>query len=88
MDISFKKIAIRDVNNLPNQNKEEITRILFDKLPKINSIDEINNIVKIKGYNNFYRIRCGNYRIGLKYVDNKIVIIRILHRKEIYRFFP
>jgi len=88
MEISFKKIAIKDINNLPNQDKEEITEILFNDLPEINSIHEINNLVNIKGYKHYYRIRTGNYRIGLKYENNRIVIMRVLHRKEIYRFFP
>ena len=88
MEITFKKNAIKDINKLPNQEKETISSILFNKLADISSFDEIENIAKIKGNNNYYRIRVGNYRIGLKYENNRIVIMRILHRKEIYRFFP
>ncbi|MBX6423476.1 type II toxin-antitoxin system RelE/ParE family toxin [Thermosulfurimonas sp. F29] len=43
---------------------------------------------KLKGYKDFYRIRIGDYRIGLQIKENKIIFVRFLHRKEIYRCFP
>jgi mRNA-degrading endonuclease RelE of RelBE toxin-antitoxin system len=36
-----------------------------------------------------YRIRLGDFRIGLEHVaDNEIILIRFLHRKEIYKRWP
>jgi hypothetical protein len=37
---------------------------------------------------NNYRIRIGDYRLGLIINGNKVELIRLLHRKEIDRFFP
>lgn len=31
-----------------------------------NNFDNLPNLKKLKGYTNYYRIRTGNYRIGLK----------------------
>ncbi|WP_201279130.1 type II toxin-antitoxin system RelE/ParE family toxin [Leptolyngbya iicbica] len=45
-------------------------------------------MLKLKGYQAFYRIRIGNYRIGLKVTDQEVIFVRLLHRREIYRFFP
>ena len=42
---------------------------------------------KLKGYSNYYKKRFGNYRIGAKYEDDTLILSRILHRKDIYRFF-
>ena len=45
---------------------------------------------KLAGYHEFYKIRFGNYRVGLKIdVAEKVVEFRrVLHRKDIYRKFP
>lgn len=43
----------------------------------------------MRGCENFYRIRSGNYRIGCKITpDNAIIFYRVKSREEIYRVFP
>jgi mRNA interferase RelE/StbE len=36
----------------------------------------------------FYRVRIGDYRIGLELAGDELIFVRCLHRKEIYRYFP
>jgi len=44
---------------------------------------------KLTGFRKYYRIRLGEYRIGIETIDkNTIRLILIAHRKEIYRYFP
>ncbi len=43
---------------------------------------------KLKGFDGAYRIRIGDYRVGLFIVQETITFARVLHRKEIYRYFP
>jgi len=43
---------------------------------------------KLNGYNFHYRIRIGEYRIGLKVVGDTIVFVTFDHRKDIYKTFP
>ncbi|WP_372961269.1 type II toxin-antitoxin system RelE/ParE family toxin [Methanoregula sp.] len=43
----------------------------------------------MKGYEQYYRIRVGQYRIGCKITDdNTIIFYRVKSREEIYRSFP
>jgi len=42
----------------------------------------------MQGYSNSYRIRVGDYRIGIEIFGNTVEVIRTLHRKEFYRYFP
>ena len=35
-----------------------------------------------------YRIRLGDYRIGIEIQKDTIIFTRFLHRKDIYKFFP
>ncbi|MDP2208606.1 MAG: type II toxin-antitoxin system RelE/ParE family toxin [Bacteroidota bacterium] len=66
------------------------TKIIFliEQIKKTRSIEDISNIKKLKGYKNYYRIRLGDYRIGIIVTNKHVIMIRILHRKEIYRYFP
>ena len=51
-------------------------------------LNEVSNPKKLKGDGDYYRIRLGDYRIGIKMNDGIVCFVRILHRKEIYRYFP
>ncbi|MGL4377778.1 MAG: type II toxin-antitoxin system RelE family toxin [Microcoleaceae cyanobacterium] len=42
----------------------------------------------MKGDDNAYRLRVGDYRIGFYFDDETITFVRVLHRKDIYRYFP
>ena len=88
MDISIKRIAVKDIEKLPGDVKDSITDLLFNELPNYSGINQIPKFEKLKGFKIYYRIRSGDYRIGLKYEFSKITIIRVLHRKEIYKYFP
>jgi mRNA interferase RelE/StbE len=36
----------------------------------------------------YYRIRIGEYRLGIAAEDDEATLLRFLHRSEIYQFFP
>jgi mRNA interferase RelE/StbE len=57
-------------------------------LKKIDSLSELQDIKKIEGYDNYYRLRVGDYRLGLKLSGDTVELIRFLHRRDIYRRFP
>jgi mRNA interferase RelE/StbE len=65
-----------------------IQTFVFDELPGHEDFNEIRNLKLLAGTANTYRIRVGDYRIGLIASDNTITLMRVLHRKEIYRYFP
>ena len=49
-----------------------------------------NNIKKLSGIkDNYYRLRVGRYRVIFKKEDKRliIVIVRIGHRKKVYKYF-
>jgi mRNA interferase RelE/StbE len=53
------------------------------------TIQEIPHIKKIEGYESYYRMKVGDYRLGMELVSiREVVLLRFLHRKDIYRYFP
>lgn len=53
-----------------------------------NSLSEIKNIKKLTGFQNKYRIRIHEYRIGVELVNSIIIFAAFDHRSDIYKYFP
>jgi len=50
---------------------------------------DIPNVKKLQGFKKYYRIRLGDYRLGIELIDeNTVLFILIAHRKDIYKNFP
>ena len=88
MELKFRKTFFKDFDKLPNNIKKKVNILIFKKLISINSTKEIPNFKKMKGDKEFYRIRLGEYRIGIHFLNNELTFYRILHRKDIYKYFP
>jgi mRNA interferase RelE/StbE len=84
VDKSFAK----DVDKINDGNVLKKLRAFLSFLENAESIHEIPHIKKIEGYDSFYRIKIGDYRLGMEVSRREVVLIRFLHRKDIYRFFP
>jgi mRNA interferase RelE/StbE len=88
MKIEFRKSFEKDLKNIKDVNLLKRVKLVIEEIENANSLQEINNLKFLKSFNNYYRIRVNNYRIGISINDNVITLVRILHRKEIYRYFP
>ena len=61
---------------------------MFEEAETYDNLQQIPNIGKLQGYHNYFKIRFGNYRVGLKFENNTMYFERLLHRKDIYKFYP
>ncbi len=82
---SFEK-DIKDIRHNAEARKRLAT--VIQAVKSIGSLAELHGIRKIEGYENYYRLRVGDYRLGIKLDGDTVELIRFLHRKEIYRRFP
>ena len=53
-----------------------------------NSLHDIPQLKKLSGFKTAFRIRTGNYRIGILYQNGVIYFVAFAHRKDIYKEFP
>ena len=88
MNIKVHKTFLKELSSIPSKKRVKIEKFLFEEMLKIEDPFSIPNIQKLKGYSNYYRIRFGDYRAGVKIKDNTIIFERILHRKDIYKYYP
>jgi len=51
-------------------------------------VQHIPNIKKMEGFKTFYRIRIGDYRIGIELKKDSMWFITVADRKDIYKHFP
>jgi mRNA interferase RelE/StbE len=86
--VQFKTSFKKDLRNI--ENKDLLNRIkdTIEQTEKALSLQDITNIRKLKGTRTYYRIRVGEYRVGLTVDGDEAVFVRCLDRKEIYRYFP
>jgi len=89
LEIYYRQAFLRDIKKLKKQPVyDEIFDFVFTTLPNIRTLRELSDIKAMKSYPNRYRIRIGDYRIGIETHGEIIEIVRVLHRREFYRYFP
>jgi len=52
------------------------------------TLADVGHVRKLRDGESYYRIRVGDYRIGVALDGNIVVFVRFLHRKDLYRYFP
>ena len=78
----------KDTNEINDKELLEKIAQVIEDVQKCNHLREIRNLKKMKFGTHYYRIRLGNYRMGITIIENQVTFIRFLHRKEIYKYFP
>ncbi len=81
--IGVKKSAAKALKKIPKADRKRIVN-------KIDSLAESlpnPDTTKMKGKNPFHKVRVGNYRIVYEIQDDVllILIVKVGHRKDIYR---
>lgn len=87
MKIEFKESFFKDLRQVKDKSLLARVKEIIENVEKAEKLDEITNFKKLKGGRGYYRVRVGDYRIGL-IESETVTFVRILNRREIYRYFP
>jgi len=89
MKLLYGKRFSKDLDAIRHEAKVKKKLLeLIEQIKETDSLANLKGVRKIEGYQNYFRIKVGNYRLGIKLTKKRIELIRFLHRKEIYRRFP
>ena len=89
MIVEFDKSFSKSLDKVKDSTTLQRTEKTILKLESANSLKDVNNLKKLSGFSNYYRIRIGDYRIGVEQIDKRTIrLIIIAHRKDIYKKFP
>ncbi|WP_341525181.1 type II toxin-antitoxin system RelE/ParE family toxin [Nostoc sp. UHCC 0302] len=81
--IIISKSVQKQIDDLPNDVKERI----FEKIQNLANEPRPDGVVKLKGSDNEYRIRVGDYRVRDE-IDDESQLVQLLqckHRKDVYK---
>ncbi len=73
----------KQLDSLPDIVRERVLR----RIVALKENPRPPGCVKLKGYENEYRIRIGNYRVRYEVRDEKsiVLLLHCKHRKDVYR---
>ena len=81
--IEFKKSARKEILGLPRK----MQRRVISAIKALADNPRPENVRKLKGSEDYYRLRVGDYRILYQIADQilTIFVIRVGHRGDVYR---
>lgn len=88
MQVHFSRKFQKQVESC---NDKRITKRVLSIIEQVMSASDLigfNGLKKLTGTKNSYRIRLGNYRIGIILEDNNVTFAAFDHRSDIYKYFP
>jgi mRNA interferase RelE/StbE len=89
MIVRFDKSFSKALDKIKDKNILQRIESVIQKAEETDSFEQLSNTKKLIGFTVYYRIKIGDYRIGLELINpNEIRLITILHRKDIYKKFP
>ena len=88
MKVAFTKDFNTQLAALSDKKLAAAIVAAIDNAEKAKSPGEISSIKILKGHKTAYRIRCGNYRVGIFIEKGEVLFTAIAHRKDIYKKFP
>ena len=88
MNLEFKASFVKDLKRVRDKKLKARVQEVIEAVEQAHSLQELEGIKKLKGSDRYYRVRIGNYRIGLSVEGDIVRFVRFLHRKDVYRYFP
>jgi mRNA interferase RelE/StbE len=88
MKVAFEASFARDLKHVRDRQTLKRVQQVIEAVKAAPSISAVQDLKKMQGYDTYYRIRLGDYRIGIEVVEDQVIFVRFLHRKDAYRYFP
>ena len=90
MNTDFKPCFLRAIKKITDVLLLEVIEQVICSVEEAKTVKDIPELRKLKGYKNsiYYRIKLGDYRIGVTIENDLVTFVVFRHRKDIYKFFP
>ncbi|MXZ89508.1 MAG: type II toxin-antitoxin system RelE/ParE family toxin [Dehalococcoidia bacterium] len=88
MEIRYRTSFGRDLRRERNSDLRRRVERIVEQLQSAPSAASVTGLVSMQGYANHYRVRVGDYRLGIIVDGDTAILVRFLHRRDIYRHFP
>ena len=82
-EIIITKSIQKQLDSLPNNIQERV----YEKIAQLAEEPRPDGVVKLKGYDNEYRIRIGDYRLVYEIRDEQLIVLLVQckHHRDVYK---
>jgi len=89
MKIEFHRKFAKDLSKISAAEVLGKVREAILRLEEVDDLRDLGQIKTLKGGGGYLRLRVGEFRIGFQRKgDKELLLLRVMHRREIYRHFP
>jgi len=88
MNTQFKESFAKDLRKIRDKDLLNRAKAVIEAVEQVQGLGQIPNLEPPKSWSKYYRIRVGDYRVGLAVEGDVVTFVRFLHRKDIYKYFP
>lgn len=88
MKTEFRSSFAKDVGLIKSKSLRHRIEELIELVEQAPNLAAVPNLKKLRYSGDYYRVRLGEYRVGLILEGGVLTFVRCLHRKDIYRYFP
>ena len=88
MKTEFTKKFSKQVNKSADKFIKKELFAIIKQAQSAQKIEDIPKLKKLKGYKHTYRIRLGEYRIGIHLNKQTVIFAAFDHRSDNYKNFP
>ena len=89
MQVRYRSSFRRDIRRVRNASLRRRIERKIAELKAAAAISRVRSVEKVESASgNDYRIRIGNYRLGVTVESEVAVLVAFGHRSDIYRRFP
>ena len=81
MKIEIRKPAVKDLKKIALDDRD----LIHKKILELEKFPDVQNVKKLTEYEPAYRLRAGNFRVLFDVINDKIMIGRVILRKDSYR---
>ena len=89
MEVEYSSNFTRDLRRI---RSAALLRRIDRRIAELETASMLSEVSSVEGLESqggrYYRIKVGAYRLGIALDGDTVVLVRFMHRRDIYRYFP
>ena len=89
MEVEYSSSFTRDLRRMRNAALLRRIDRRIAELEAAAMLSDVSGVERLKSQGGrYYRIKVGDYRLGIALEGDTVVLVRFMHRRDVYRHFP
>ena len=85
MKVEFRSSFTKDIKTVSDKTLLKKVKEIIETVEKAQTLNNLPNLKKLKGGDNYFRLKIGDYRLGFALESGTVIFVKFLHRKDIYK---